>query len=237
MTRKTMFNRDSSNFFLYFARAYRSRTILMISLLMLSGLAEGVGIATLLPVLEIGTAEAGRAPSGISVAVANVVRSVGLSPTLPVLLLLIVGAMMAKGGFRWLAMSQVGFIVARDATDLRLRLLRAIMRAEWRYFMSKPVGHFAAAISNEAHRAASAYREACTALAALMQVTVYTGLVLFMSWQVALFAVVVGGGVVWLLRGFVEASRRAGKEQTLLMRSLVSRLTEALPSIKSIKAM
>jgi ATP-binding cassette subfamily C protein len=144
---------------------------------------------------------------------------------------------MAKGGFRWLAMSQVGFIVARVATDLRLRLLRAIMKAEWRYFTSKPTGHFAAAVSNEAHRAASAYREACTALAALMQVTVYTGLVLFMSWRVALFAVVVGGGVVWLLRGFVEASRRAGKEQTILMRSLVSRLTEALPSIKSIKAM
>lgn len=232
-----MLNRDSWNFFVYFARAYRGRTALMIVLLVLAGLAEGVGIATLLPVLEIGTAAANQAPTGIGLKVAGVVRGIGLEPTLPVLLLLIVGAMTAKGVFRWLAMSQVGFIVARVATDLRLRLLQAIMKAEWRYFTSKPTGHFAAAISNEAHRAASAYQQACAALAALMQVTVYTGLVLLMSWQVALFAILVGGGVVWLLRGFVEASRRAGGEQTQLMRSLVARLTEALPSIKSIKAM
>lgn len=232
-----MLNRDSWNFFLYFARAYRGRTAVMIVLLVLAGLAEGVGIATLLPVLEIGTASTSQAPTGVGMKVASLVRGIGLEPTLPVLLLLIVAAMTAKGMFRWLAMSQVGFIVARVATDLRLRLLRAIMEAEWRYFTSKPTGHFAAAISNEAHRAASAYQQACAALAALMQVAVYTGLVLLMSWQVALFAILVGVGVVWLLRGFVESSRRAGGQQTQLMRSLVSRLMEALPSIKSIKAM
>ncbi|MFQ5530273.1 MAG: ABC transporter ATP-binding protein [Gemmatimonadota bacterium] len=232
-----MFKRSSSEFFLYFARAHPGRTLLMIVLLVLAGLAEGVGIATLLPVLEIGTAEAGQRTSEISQAVVSIVRAAGLEPTITVLLALIVLAMSLKGLFRWLAMSQVGFIVARVATDLRLRLLQAIMRAEWRYFSSKPTGHFAVAISNEAHRTASAYREACTALAAFVQVGVYAGLVLLVSWRVALLAMLVGGGVVWLMRGFVQTSRRAGRTQTLLMRSLVSRLTEALPSIKSIKAM
>lgn len=232
-----MFKRSSSEFFLYFARAYSGRTALMVVLLVLAGLAEGVGIATLLPVLEIGSPSASQDPSGIADMVGNVVRFVGLEPTIEVLLALIVLAMSLKGLFRWLAMSQVGFIVARVATDLRLRLLKAIMRAEWRYFKSKPTGHFAAAISSEAHRAASAYRAACTALAAVIQVVVYAGLVLLVSWQVAVFAGLVGGAVIWLLRGFVETSRTAGTAQTLLMRSLVARLTEALPGIKSIKAM
>lgn len=232
-----MLSRSSSAFFLHFARAYRVRTALMVGLLVLAGVAEGVGIATLLPVLEIGTAQSGQDTSGIGEAVAGAIRGVGLEPTLPILLGLIVLALTAKGVFRWMAMSQVGYIVAHVATELRLRLLRAIMGAEWRFFTSKPAGHFATAISSEAHRAASAYREACAALAALMQVIVYAALVLVISWRVALFAVLVGGGVVWLLRGFIESSRRAGGEQTLLMRSLIARLTEALPGIKSIKAM
>lgn len=232
-----MIDRSSAGFFLYFTRAYRARTALMVGLLVLAGVAEGVGIATLLPVLEIGTAPSGGDTSGVAEAVADVVRGIGLAPTLPVLLMLIVLAMSAKGLFRWLAMSQVGFIVAHVATELRLRLLQALMRAEWRYFTSRPTGHFASAISTEAHRAASAYRAACTALASSVQVLVYLALVLLISWQVAAFALVVGLGVVWLLRGFVDASRRAGRAQTTIMRSLVARLTEALPGIKSIKAM
>ena len=228
---------NSRSFFLYFARAYPWHTSLMILLLVAAGLAEGVGVAGLLPILEIGVTTGEREPSELARSVNHALTSVGIEPSLGVLLLIVVGAMTLKGVFSWLAMRQVGFVVARVAMDLRLKLIRALMNAEWRYFATSPAGYFANAISSEAHRAASAYRMACTALAGLIQVSVYTFVVMLVSWKVALVAVAAGTAILMLLRSLVRAARMAGINQTTLMRSMVARLTEALPSLKPLKAM
>jgi len=58
-----MFKRSRTDFFLFLARAYTGRRALLVGLLVLAGLAEGVGNATLLPVLEIGSPAAGRDPA------------------------------------------------------------------------------------------------------------------------------------------------------------------------------
>ena len=228
---------NSRTFFFYFARSYPWHTIIMILLLVAAGLAEGIGVAGLLPIIEVGVTTGTAEPSDLSKAVSRALTGLGLEPSLGVLLLVVVGAMTLKGVFRWLAMRQVGFVVARVAMDLRLNLIRALMQAEWRYFATRPTGYFANAISNEAHRAASAYRMACTALAGIIQVAVYTIIVFLVSWKVALLALVAGAGILMLLRTLVSAARKAGLNQTTLMRSMVARLTEALPALKPLKAM
>ena len=176
-----MSERNTKEFFLYFARSNPLRTILMVALLVGAGLAEGVGIAGLLPLLEIGLTSPGTEPSGMSRAVSGLLETVGLKPTLGILLLIVVGAMAMKGLLRWLAMRQVGYVVARVAMDLRLRLIRALMKADWAYFATRPVGYFSNSISSEAHRSASAYRMACNALADLAQAAVYAVIVVLVS--------------------------------------------------------
>ncbi|HSM60733.1 MAG TPA: ABC transporter ATP-binding protein [Longimicrobiales bacterium] len=232
-----LLNRESRGFVLYFFRAYPGRTALMVFLLVASGLAEGVGIAALVPVLELGTTEPGREPSGLARSVGETLMGIGIHPTLGVLLSIIVVALWFKGLLRWLAMREVGFVVARVGMDLRLRLIRALMKADWAYFASSPTGYFANSISRDAFRAAQAYREACAGMAGVVSVIVYSIVVLLASWKVALASVFVGGAVLLALRGFVSASRGAGQDQTDVLRSLVARLTEALPSLKPLKAM
>ncbi len=232
-----MHNQASRGFLNHFFRSHPGRTALMVVLLVGAGLAEGVGIAALLPVLELGTAEPGRDPSDLAVAVGGFLEGLGINPTLGVLLGLIVVALALKGLLRWMAMREVGFVVARVGMDLRLRLIRALMKVDWTYFSASPTGYFANSISREAFQAASAYREGCQALAGAVSVLVYGTVVVLASWQVALAAVLVGAVVLGALRRFVGASRSAGRDQTQLLRSLVARLTEALPSLKPIKAM
>jgi len=232
-----MVGKGTRDFIRFFFQGYRGRTAWMVSLLVGSGLAEGVGIAALLPILELGTGRSDAERSAMSQAVGDLLHIIGIQPTLGPLLVLITVAMTAKGLFRWLAMREVGYVVARVAMDLRLRLLRALMGAEWRYFTDTPTGYFSNSISYEAHRAASAYREACAGLAGIFQVIVYTAVVVSTSWKVAIAAFVVGSGVMFVLRRFVAASRAAGEEQTVVMKSLIARLTEALPGLKPLKAM
>jgi ATP-binding cassette, subfamily C, bacterial len=231
-----MLNRDSVELLRYFLRSYPRRSALMVLLLILSGLAEGVGVVTLLPLLDLAVTDQAE-PSALSQIVSTGLGRVGLSPTLPILLGIIVVGMTLKAAFLWLAMKQVGYTVARIATDLRLMLLRALMGARWSYFSSQSAGQVANSISNEAHRAAGAYRELCFLLAGVVQILVYLTIAVLVSWQVAIFALAGGFLILFVLRRLVGRGRVAGGQETHLLKSLVGRVTDALHGIKAIKAM
>ena len=232
-----LFHSDTGRFFRHFMRAYPLRSALMVVLLALAGLVEGFGVVTMLPLLELVAGEGPEGPSGLSQVIAQVLGAIGLTPSLGVLLSVIVLAMAAKAAFLWLAMRQVGYTVAQVTTDLRMSLLRALLKARWSYYSSQSTGRFANAISSEAHRAASAYREGCVLIAGILQVLAYVVIAVLISWKMAIATLVIGMLFLFLLRGFVQVAREAGAEQTDLMRSLIIRLTDALRGIKPIRAM
>ncbi len=222
-------------FFVHFATAYRARTVLMVALLMGGGLLEGVSVITLVPLLEI--ASTSTETSTVGAAMQRGLGAIGVAPTLPVLVGLVVLGITLKAIFLWLAMRQVGFTVARVTLDLRLQLVRALLRSRWSYIGSQPVGGFANSISREAVRSAMAYREACVILGGVVQVLAYLVVSALISWQVTVGALVTGALLLRGLRHFVEMGRAAGEEGMRLTRSLTARLVEALQGIKPMKAM
>ncbi|HEX7091372.1 MAG TPA: ABC transporter ATP-binding protein [Longimicrobiales bacterium] len=227
----------SARFIRHFLRAYPARSATMVALLFLAGVAEGVGVATLLPVLEIATGSNGPSDAASNRLVLAFFRWLGLPPTLGSLLALVVVTLALKGLFRWLAMRQVGYAVAQVARELRLRLLRALMNARWAYFTGERTGYVTNALSSEAARAAYAYRRACAAAAAAIQIAVYVGVAVLVSWRLALLSVLAGGLVTAVLAGFVRVSRAAGRAYTAAIQALVSRATEVVQGIKAIRAM
>lgn len=229
-------NERSASFIRHFFGAYPWRSALMVVLLALSGIAEGVSVASLVPLLEMRTT-GGDEPSRLGEVVEAFLGALGLEPTLLVLLALIVVAICFKAGFMWLAMRQVGFTVARVTKDLRLELIRSLLWARWRYFGDQPVGRYATAISSEAIRAGSAYRAACVVLGAALQIAVYLALSATISVSGTLLAVVGGGLFLLALQRFIGMSRSAGEQQTARTKSLTEHLIDALQGMKPIKAM
>ena len=71
-----------------FGRAYPTRTALMLVSLLLAGLAEGVGLTTLLPLLSITLGD--QTHSGFSLKVIDALHAVGLEPTIVTMLVIIV---------------------------------------------------------------------------------------------------------------------------------------------------
>ncbi len=232
-----LFNPRTTGFLKHFMEAYPGRSALMVALLAFAGLVEGVGVVTMLPLLELVTAGDAAEGSRLSSAVETTLGTVGLEPTLGILLGLIVIMMVAKAIFLWFAMRQVGYTVAQVTTDLRMSLLRALLRARWGYYASRSTGGLANAISNEAYRAASAYRSGCVMIAGFLQILFYLAVALLISWPMAIGTIVIGAVFIFLLRGFVRMSRDAGHQETVLMKSLIGRLTDALRGIKPIRAM
>jgi ATP-binding cassette subfamily C protein len=232
-----MLNRQTTGFIAHFTRAYPRRTALLIGLLVLSGLAEGVGVVALLPLLELSMVDGSAATSPITQLVSRVLAGLAMTPRLEVLLGMIVLGMALKGGFYLLAMKQVGYTVAHVSTDLRLTFIRTMLRTRWSYFTGQPAGRISNAIGSEAIRAAASYRSVCALMASAIQALIYAMLALLVSWKIALFAILGGALVVLVLSRLVELGRRAGVSQTELTKSLISRLTDALQGIKPIKAM
>ena len=231
-----IFEKQTLDFILYCVKAYPLRTAVMVALLILSGLAEGVGIIALLPLLQV-VMQDGSGDSRFTNAVHGFLGFLGIAPTLGALLLLMVLGIVLKSGFLLLAMKQVGYTVAHVGTDMRLKFLRTVLRARWGYFTSQPVGHFANAISAEAHRASLGYKEVGLLFAIAVQTAVYLAIAVILSWQLAVVAMAAGSVLIFVLSGFIRMSRRAGKSQTRLKKALVARLTDALNGIKPIKAM
>jgi ATP-binding cassette, subfamily C, bacterial len=234
-----MLNKESLGLIKHFLKAYPRRSAAIIMLLILSSFSEGIGIVSLLPVLEIAVDQqgAGGEESRILFYTRSMLGLFGLDATLGVLLMFIVGGMFLKGAFHWLAFRHVGYTVANVATDLRLMLIRALLRAGWGYFLSQRAGHLSNAIGNEAHRASMAYSAACSLIAGIAQVMIYIVLAIIISPMVAVAAVVAGAIIVTIFNGMVRLGRDAGQQQTMLIKSLAGRLIDALHSLKPIKAM
>jgi len=217
--------------------AYPGRSAVMIGCFLVSGLAEGLSVLTLLPVLQLAIPGDITGDSLILRIITTILATVGLQPTLPAFLFLIVAGISLKSSLLWLAMKQAGYTIAYVTSDLRLNLIRALMSARWSYFVSQPSGSFANAISSEAMRAATAYHHASFLIAGIIQVIIYSLAAAMVSWKITLVALVSALVFIYGLKGLVKMSRVAGAIQTELMKSMISRLTDVLYGIKPIKAM
>lgn len=218
-------------------RADPARTALLALLLLAAGLAEAVGIGTLLPLLDTTLGAEAPGDTRLARAVTALLRGLGVEPGLGALLLLIVAALGCKAALRWAAMHRVGDAVARLAAEHRLRLIRALLAAEWQFFTTARSGHIANTLATDAHRAAYAVRHACAVLAAAVQVAAYVGLMLLISWPLALLALAAGGVMLLVLAGLVRAARAAGEARVHGSRALTARLLDVLHSIRAIKGM
>lgn len=213
------------------------RTVVVVGLSLLSGLAEGVSIVSLLPMLGVaGGAEVETLPE-IAETVETALRAFGLELTVPVLLGVIAIGMVVKAVLKILALWQAGAATAQVAADLRLRLIQRLMEVRWGYFVRLPSGQITNAISSEAERSSRVFLGAINLISTGIQLLVYVGIAVLVSWQVALVALMSGALMVWALSGLVRSSRRAGEQQTTLLKSLISRLTDTLYAIKPLKAM
>lgn len=222
--------------FRHFFTAYPVRGTLMILSLTVAALAEGMGIAALLPLVDLVIDPEG-AKGALLLYVARVFALTGFEPSIGGLLIVIVGMIALKSLLMLLAMSQVGYSAAHVAMDQRFKVIRALLDARWQHFVDQRAGNLASAISVEPTRAAMAYVSACRVLANGFQLLIYLALSFTISWEVSVAAIVAGTFGLIVLNRFVAMSRRAGQDQTELQKSFMTRLLQGLDGMKPLKAM
>jgi len=222
--------------FLYFARAYAWHTSVMVLCLVLGGFAEGLGLTSALPLVgSIDGINAAEQPQVVR-SMRVLLERVGLHADIGTLLAIIALAFTLKAGLVLVANKRVGYTVALAATNLRLELLRALLAARWSYYTRLPVGTVSNAFATEADRASHAYLYLAQMCAELVGAAVYAGFALTISWRATLVAALGGAISLILLNGLVRMALQAGARQTKVMKFMLARLTDAMQTVKLLKA-
>jgi ATP-binding cassette subfamily C protein len=228
-------------------KAYPWRTAISLVAILLAGVADGLSITALLPLLNIATrgssdaaadlSEAGDTGGQLETFIVDGLATIGLDATLGVLLTVIVIAVVIKSLLLLASETHVGFSAAHITTDLRLDLLQSVLATRWDYFLHQPIGKLANSMALEAKRSSLSYIHGITMLTFMVQVIIYVGIALVMSWQATLTVLGIALCIMVISNSLVRMSKRAGKKQTLLSKSLLVRLTDTLQSVKPLKAM
>jgi ATP-binding cassette subfamily C protein len=228
-----------------FLRAYPSQSAITLGALLFAGLIEGFGFSLLVPLLGMGirgneilaAGEATATGSTLEQIVRDVFGALGVTPSVGVLLIIFVICMLLKAFLMLAANKRVGYTVARVATDLRLKLIKALFETRWEYFIRQPAGALTNAIATEADRATGAFLFGIRILAALFHAVVYATIVFLISWKAALIALTAGFVILALFRRYIKKSKKAGQKQTALLNSLLTFMTDSLTMIKPLKTM
>jgi len=220
-----------------FFKAYPWQAAMTLLALLLAGAAEGIGVSTLLPLLDTAIGGTAAHANPLQQAIDGMLARLGLKPHIGLLLAILVAGLSLKNLLLLVARRQAGYLAAQVATDLRRDLLRAVMRSRWQYFIHQPAGRLGNTLVSEASRAASAFIEGTAAVALFIQAMVYATLAIMLSWQASLAGLGAAVLVLGISHGLVRMAHRAGQAQTRLMRSLAVRLTDTLQSVKALKAM
>jgi ATP-binding cassette subfamily C protein len=222
--------------FRYFTRAYPWQSVTVLVCLLVAGLMEGLGLSAVVPLLGLVLHGEGAAQSAFEARVSGAFHAFGLEPTFEVLVGFLCLVFPLKAGLVLLSNRRVGYMVAQVATDLRLALLRALLASRWAYYTRMPLGLAPNAMASEATRAAQAYYFLAQVLSGAFEVLFAVTVATAISWRVTLVAAAGGAVTIGALNVFVRMTKRAGLKQTVVLRSLVRQLTDALLVLKLLKA-
>jgi ATP-binding cassette subfamily C protein len=212
-----------------------ARTARLVVLTLLAGLAEAVGIAAVLTLLS--KELLGGSGNPLDRFVSKAFAWVGLVPNLTTLLFVLVAVISAKALLGLLARVQAGYATAAVARELRTKLIDALVRSNWSFFVYLPTGRVSHALLSETGRVASVYMGVVAMAAALIQAIVYVGLAAAVSFYATIIALLGGLGAARVLNFLVVRTRETGRRQTRIANLMSVRTVESVSSFKPLKAM
>ncbi|MDJ0862486.1 MAG: ABC transporter ATP-binding protein [Gammaproteobacteria bacterium] len=197
--------------------------------------AQGIGLASVLPLLAVATDSDSSSP--VIHFVRNGFETLGLPLTVGPLLILVVTAIILSSLLSLIATRYVGYAQAEVVTRLRLKLTSLLISARWSYYIGQTVGRTNHALFGLTTSTGDAYSSAAALVALTIQTTVVTIVALVVSFKVTVVGLAIGLGVARILNWFVRRSRKAGKKENERQRELAILWGNIMGNLKPLKAM
>lgn len=220
-----------------FLYAEKTKPWLVLLCLIFGGLAEAAGIGSILPIASTIMNGNQASSSPAEVYLRNFLATLGLSPSLETLLLMLVFFMALRSLLLFGASVYSGAAAARVTINLRQRLIKSLFQARWSFYNAQSSGNIANQLSNNAGRAGDAYNYAAIVTAMSVQIGTYVVAALFVNWRVAAAGLIAGLVIAQVLSGLVTAARKSGNKVTDRVANFTSDMIDVMNNIKALKSM
>lgn len=206
-----------------------------IGLMFLFSLSEGIGIALLLPILQISGLDLGAqgALGGYARAIGSAFEAVGLHPSLLLLLMVFAGLVGARALLASWQSVAIFSVQQNFAAWLRERLYRAIANANWLALSRLGAADLTHALTAEIERVDEGSYAALGLASTMLLFVLYLAIALAVSPKMTALALGCGVVLVAALRGRTMLLRGAGAELSARTRRLYAATIEHLQSLKA----
>lgn len=213
-----------------------------IALLMaLIGLAEGMVVAMVIPLLGLAFRDTSVLPKNGLLASAltgiqYLLSLVHLSPSIGVILAIIVGIFAFQGLIKFFQMHLQLTLLETYERTLVHNLFTSYANTSWKFFLAYKVGNLVNVLAVETGRATAAFQFALQWLAQSLIVLLYLVIALLVSWKITLTAIILGAIASLFLKQFVGQMEAYGAKTTALNSDFQALAFDFLSSMKMIKA-
>lgn len=201
------------------------------------GLVEGVGLLALVPLLQLVGLDAGQGSVGRVLALfRDAFASVGLTPTLPVVL----AAYVAIVAVQSVLQRQQTLVQTRlrEAVvhAVRTRLYRAIAGTTWAYFSKARVSQFGQLLTERVGRVTTSAHYLLDIFVSLVLALVYAGVAFRVSPLITLFVMTLGAALVLGMRSRLARARAAGQSSVAASSQLYDATFDHLQAMKTARS-
>ena len=208
-----------------------------LALVVISSLTEGLGLALLLPTLQLAGVEMG--PQSGAGRYAALVRggfaTVGMRPTLPLMLALFVAIICLRALVIRAQGVGITFLYESFAQHLRQRLFEAVSGADWLFICKSRSSDFVHALTNEVDRASGAAHQGLYTISGAAVAVLYIGASFILFPTATLLMLALCAALALLLRVKTNAVYRAGIDYSAVMNAVYAAAIDHFQSIKTAK--
>jgi ATP-binding cassette, subfamily C, bacterial len=196
-------------------------------------LSEGAGLLMLVPLLQLVGIDAQHGPlTSISRLLSAGFASVGLQPTLGLVLAIYVVIIAAQSALQWRQWVLNAALQEDIVTALRLRVHRAIARAEWTFVARSRGSDFSHLLTDEIDRVGSATFHLVDLVVLAATALVYVALAARVAPPVTALVLVCGGALALVMRGRLVHARAVGQRLSASRTRLYAVVSEQLAGMK-----
>ncbi len=206
-------------------------------LMLMASISDLLGMGALVPLVGQLTTDQGQQTSPLANAIVQALSWIGVTPTFTHLLLFVGSALVLKSLVSLGALTFVGISVADVTTFIRTRLLGALVKANWAYFVDHKPGEVAAQISAQSSQAGQAYYQAAQHVT-----TVISGIGLFaaaalISAKMMIFTLIAMALLVGPLSYILKFADQSSRNQWQAANDLTTGLEDVVNNMKPLKSM
>lgn len=210
-------------------------TWLNLSVITLSGLAEGLGVALFVPLIELMGRESGADLPPPFDMVIKAFKAIGLPVTLLSMLGAITCLIFAALGLSYLQRHLLIRSRQRYRAWMRREATRNLFLSQWKHLSTQSHGEYVNVLLQEATRGSTALLSEVMCAAIAIQITIYLVFSATLSWQLMVVALVYGGIMVVAVRPLQVRARIIGKETDTANRDLSFHAVDYLKGAKLVK--